>query len=72
MAKKRLDQFSGALRTKHYSYRTEETYIENSIMTRGSEKVAMIVSIHKQLGDVRSETGRPTSGVLREDPRRAE
>ena len=28
MAKKLLDQLSDALRTKHYSYRTEETYID--------------------------------------------
>ncbi len=28
MAKKLLEQLSDALRTKHYSYRTEETYIE--------------------------------------------
>jgi len=28
MAKKLLDQLSEALRTKHYSYRTEETYID--------------------------------------------
>jgi len=28
MAKKLLDQLSGALRTKHYSYPTEVTYID--------------------------------------------
>ena len=28
MAKKLLDQLSDALRTKHYSYRTEETYLD--------------------------------------------
>jgi len=28
MAKKLLDQLSDALRIKHYSYRTEETYLD--------------------------------------------
>ena len=28
MAKKLLDQLADALRTKHYSYRTEETYVD--------------------------------------------